>query len=118
MRLWHARERQGKRRPTSVPLNHGLVPSKAGVATPFPRMVSLSPLPAFAVNLAFCISGTLRLTDWKPVSQTLLVFSGTFSYLVRGILSNLLIPPHFSALLCPSNTPLPSHSPTYVDVFL
>lgn len=36
-------------------------------------------------DLAFCISGTLRLTDWKPVSQTLSVFTGVFGYLVCNI---------------------------------
>lgn len=50
-------------------------------------------------DLAFCISGTLRLTDWKPVSQTLLVFSGTFSYLVRSNAST----PFPISLICSSN---------------
>lgn len=40
--------------------------SSRRLATPFPRMVSLFPA---CCDLAFCISGTLRLTDWKNLSH-------------------------------------------------
>lgn len=90
VRLWHSR---GQRQTDKT--RHGC--SSGRLATPFPRMVSLF---SACYDLAFCISGTLRLTDWKPVSQTLLVFSGTFSYLVRSIIS----PSRFPDLLIQQTT--------------